>query len=43
MRTPDDAVAMRAYAEEKGVKKAVVVGAGFIGLEVAENLHAKRN
>lgn len=41
MRTPDDAVAMRAYAEEKGVKKAVVVGAGFIGLEVAENLHAK--
>ena len=24
MRTPDDAVAMRAYAEEKGVKKAVI-------------------
>lgn len=41
MRTPDDAVSMRAYVEEKNVKKAVVIGAGFIGLEVAENLKAK--
>lgn len=41
MRTPDDAVAMRAYAEKEDVKRAVVVGGGFIGLEVAENLKAK--
>ena len=41
MRTPDDATAIRAYVEEQGVKKAVVVGAGFIGLEAAENLQAK--
>ena len=41
MRTPDDAIAIRSYVEEKGVKKAVVIGAGFIGLEAAENLKAK--
>ena len=41
MRTPDDAEGIRAYAEENGVKKAVVIGAGFIGLEAAENLHAR--
>ena len=41
MRTPDDAADMRSYIEENGVKKAVVIGAGFIGLEVAENLKAQ--
>ena len=41
MRTPDDATNIRAYVEENQVKKAVVIGAGFIGLEVAENLKAK--
>lgn len=41
MRTPDDAESMRSYIEENEVKKAVVIGAGFIGLEVAENLKAK--
>ena len=41
MRTPDDAIAIRSYVEEKSVKKAVVIGAGFIGLEAAENLKAK--
>lgn len=41
MRTPDDAEAIRTYADENGVKKAVVIGAGFIGLEAAENLKAK--
>ena len=40
MRTPDDAEHIRTYAEENQVKKAVVIGAGFIGLEAAENLHA---
>ena len=38
MRTPDDAIAVRAYLQAQQVKKAVVVGGGFIGLEVAENL-----
>ncbi|HCT92259.1 MAG TPA: pyridine nucleotide-disulfide oxidoreductase [Lachnospiraceae bacterium] len=38
MRTPDDAIRVRDYVQENGVKKAVVVGAGFIGLEMAENL-----
>ncbi len=41
MRTPDDAEGIRSYVEQNDVKKAVVIGAGFIGLEAAENLHAK--
>ncbi|MGN0840180.1 MAG: FAD-dependent oxidoreductase [Candidatus Ornithospirochaeta sp.] len=39
LRNVDDAVAIRSYAES--VKKAVIVGASFIGLEVAENLKAR--
>ena len=38
MRTPDDAVSIKNYVEANGVKRAVVVGGGFIGLEVADNL-----
>lgn len=38
VRTPDDAIGIRAYIEQKACKRAVVCGAGFIGLEVAENL-----
>lgn len=38
VRTPDDAIAMRNYIEKNNCKKAVVVGAGFIGMEMAENL-----
>ncbi len=38
LRNPDDAVNIRNYVTGKPVKTAVVVGAGFIGLEVAENL-----
>ena len=38
MRTPEDAVAIRSYVKANGVKKAVVIGGGFIGLEAAENL-----
>lgn len=38
MRTPEDAINVRDYADANRVRKAVVVGAGFIGLEVAENL-----
>ncbi len=41
VRTPKDAIEARKYAEEKGCKRAVVVGGGFIGLEVAENLMAR--
>ena len=41
MRTPDDAIALRERIEQGDVKRAVVVGAGFIGLEVAENLASK--
>ena len=39
LRSVDDAVAIRSYADT--VRRAVVVGASFIGLEVAENLKAK--
>lgn len=38
VRTPDDAVQIREYIEKNGCKKAAVVGAGFIGMEMAENL-----
>ena len=41
MRTPDDAIETRDYIARDGVKRAVVVGGGFIGLEVAENLMEK--
>ena len=41
MRTPDDAIRIRAYIEAANVKKAVVVGGSFIGLEAGENLHAQ--
>lgn len=41
VRTPDDAVSARTYIEENHCHKAVVCGAGFIGLEVAENLMAQ--
>jgi len=41
MRTPDDAIAIRAYVEKHNCRRAVVVGGGFIGLEAAENLMAK--
>lgn len=41
MRTPDDAIALREAVESGDMKRAVVAGGGFIGLEVAENLAAK--
>lgn len=41
MRTPDDAIGLRAYVDENQCRSAVVVGGGFIGLEIAENLLAK--
>ena len=41
LRTVEDAVNIKRYIEEKSVKSAVIVGASFIGLEVAENIKAK--
>src|SRR5574344_325816 len=39
LRNVEDTDNIKSYLKEKGVKSAVVVGAGFIGLEMAENLH----
>lgn len=41
VRTPEDAIALREAVDSGSVKKAVVVGAGYIGLEIAENLKAQ--
>ena len=41
MRTPDDAIGLREAVGAGEIKRAVVAGGGFIGLEVAENLAAK--
>lgn len=38
MRIPEDAISLRASVEAGEIKRAIVVGGGFIGLEVAENL-----
>lgn len=39
LRNVEDTDHIKAYITDKCVKRAVVVGAGFIGLEMAENLH----
>ncbi|MFA6948390.1 MAG: FAD-dependent oxidoreductase [Eubacteriales bacterium] len=41
MRTPSDAVMIREYIENEQAKKAVVIGGGYIGLEIADNLTAQ--
>ncbi len=41
MRTPGDAISLREAVESGEIKRAVVAGGGFIGLEVAENLAAR--
>lgn len=41
VRTPEDAIALRDVVDAGDVKRAVVVGAGYIGLEIAENLKLK--
>ena len=41
VRTPDDAIALRDFLQKNACRRAVVCGAGFIGLEVAENLMAQ--
>lgn len=39
VRNIPDTVAVKSYIEQHQAKRAVVAGGGFIGLEVAENLH----
>lgn len=38
MRTPEDAISLRNLIATGDIKRVVVVGAGYIGLEIAENL-----
>ncbi len=38
LRTLDDADKIKNYIKEKNIKNAVVIGGGFIGVEMAENL-----
>ena len=40
LRNVTDTDYIKAYISEKRAKRAVIIGAGFIGLEMAENLHA---
>ncbi len=39
LRNVNDTDYIKSFVSQKSVKKAVVIGAGFIGLEMAENLH----
>lgn len=39
LRNVTDTDYIKAFVNQKQVKKAVIIGAGFIGLEMAENLH----
>ncbi|MFY7839947.1 MAG: FAD-dependent oxidoreductase [Lacibacter sp.] len=39
LRNVNDTDYIKAYVQQKHVSKAVIIGAGFIGLEMAENLH----
>ena len=39
LRNVNDTDYIKSFVQQKVVKKAVVIGAGFIGLEMAENLH----
>lgn len=39
LRNVNDTDYIKSFVNQKSVRKAVVIGAGFIGLEMAENLH----
>ncbi|MDP1744520.1 MAG: FAD-dependent oxidoreductase [Bacteroidota bacterium] len=39
LRNVNDTDHIKEFVQQKNVKKAVIIGAGFIGLEMAENLH----
>lgn len=40
LRNVNDTDHIKEFVQQKNVKKAVIIGAGFIGLEMAENLHS---
>lgn len=40
LRNVNDTDHIKEFIQQKNVKKAVIIGAGFIGLEMAENLHS---
>ena len=39
LRNVKDTDYIKSYVQQRHIKKAVVIGAGFIGLEMAENFH----
>ena len=39
LRNVSDTDYIKAFVQKEGIKKAVIIGAGFIGLEMAENLY----
>jgi len=39
LRNVNDTDYIKSYVQQKNIRKAVVIGAGFIGLEMAESLH----
>ena len=41
LRNVPDTDTIKSFVEEKNPQRAVIIGAGFIGLEMAENLHHK--
>lgn len=41
LRNVEDTDQIKAYITKSNAKKAVIVGAGFVGLEMAENLHKR--
>jgi len=41
LRTPEDAYVLRKAVETGDIKRAVIVGGGYVGLEIAENLSAQ--
>lgn len=41
MRTPEDAYVLRDAIETGNIKRAVIVGGGYVGLEIAENLNSQ--
>jgi NADPH-dependent 2,4-dienoyl-CoA reductase/sulfur reductase-like enzyme len=41
MRTLDDGLAIKAYIDEHSPKRAVIVGGGYIGMEMCESLHRR--
>jgi NADPH-dependent 2,4-dienoyl-CoA reductase/sulfur reductase-like enzyme/rhodanese-related sulfurtransferase len=41
LRNIPDTFRIKEYVDQKNIRRAIIVGAGFIGLEMAENLHLR--